>query len=147
MLRQPPGELDETARLLCTTKALLAALEGRIRLLRWSALRAPLRADEVGRHAGRRLGGEKLVTTAKFHRFAAHGGFKIRAFRPQRARTTGKLERPISYVHQAASKARLPSRTRISSPNCGSDSRTQQRAQPHDTREQTVVGAHTPIGH
>jgi transposase len=31
---------------------------------------------------------------------AAHWGFRIRACRPYRARTKGKVERPISYVRQ-----------------------------------------------
>jgi hypothetical protein len=33
-------------------------------------------------------------------RFAAHWDFRIRACRPYRARTKGKVERPISYVRQ-----------------------------------------------
>lgn len=45
-----------------------------------------------------RLAGEKLVTNAEFVRFAAHWGFKVRACRPYRAQTKGKVERPISYV-------------------------------------------------
>jgi transposase len=48
-----------------------------------------------------RLNGEKLVTNAEFVRFAAHWGFKVRACRPYRAKTKGKVERPISYVRQA----------------------------------------------
>jgi transposase len=47
-----------------------------------------------------RLNGEKLVTNAEFVRFAAHWGFKVRACRPYRAKTKGKVERPISYVRQ-----------------------------------------------
>lgn len=45
-----------------------------------------------------RLNGEKLVTNAEFVRFAAHWEFKVRACRPYRAKTKGKVERPISYV-------------------------------------------------
>lgn len=45
-----------------------------------------------------RLSGEKLATNAEFVRFAAHYEFKIRACRPYRAQTKGKVERPISYV-------------------------------------------------
>lgn len=45
-----------------------------------------------------RMNGEKLVTNAEFIRFAAHWGFKVRACRPYRAKTKGKVERPISYV-------------------------------------------------
>jgi len=47
-----------------------------------------------------RLNGEKLVTNAEFVRFAAHWGFKVRACRPYRAQTKGKVERPISYVRR-----------------------------------------------
>jgi len=45
-----------------------------------------------------RMNGEKLVTNAEFLRFAAHYGFKVRACRPYRAQTKGKVERPIFYV-------------------------------------------------
>lgn len=45
-----------------------------------------------------RLNGEKLVTNAEFVRFAAHYDFKVRACRPYRAQTKGKVERPIFYV-------------------------------------------------
>jgi transposase len=48
-----------------------------------------------------RLNGEKLVTNGEFVRYAAHWGFKVRACRPYRAKTKGKVERPISYVRQA----------------------------------------------
>lgn len=46
----------------------------------------------------RRPGGGKLLENAEFLRFAAHWGFRIRACRPYRARTKGKVERPIGYV-------------------------------------------------
>ena len=45
-----------------------------------------------------RMNGEKLVSNAEFLRFAAHWDFKVRACRPYRAQTKGKVERPISYV-------------------------------------------------
>src|SRR6202000_2095836 len=44
--------------------------------------------------------GGKLLENAEFVRFAAHWDFRIRACRPYRARTKGKVERPISYVRQ-----------------------------------------------
>ena len=47
-----------------------------------------------------RLNGGKLLENAEFLRFSAHWGFRIRACRPYRARTKGKVERPISYVRQ-----------------------------------------------
>src|SRR6202034_1235673 len=48
----------------------------------------------------RRERGGKLLENIEFVRFAAHWGFRIRACRPYRARTKGKVERPISYVRQ-----------------------------------------------
>ncbi len=42
--------------------------------------------------------GGKLVENAEFLRFAAHWGFRVRACRPYRAKTKGKVERPIRYV-------------------------------------------------
>jgi transposase len=42
--------------------------------------------------------GEHLVGNAEFLRFAAHWCFKVRACRPYRARTKGKVERPIRYL-------------------------------------------------
>jgi transposase len=46
----------------------------------------------------RRERGGKLLENIEFVRFAAHWGFRIRACRPYRARTKGKVERPVSYV-------------------------------------------------
>lgn len=48
-----------------------------------------------------RLDGGRLLENPEFLRFAAHWGFRIRACRPYRARTKGKVERPISYVRQS----------------------------------------------
>jgi len=45
--------------------------------------------------------GGKVLENAEFARFAAHWGFRIRACRPYRARTKGKVERPIRYVRQS----------------------------------------------
>jgi transposase len=42
--------------------------------------------------------GGPLFENPEFLRFAHHWGFKIRACRPYRAKTKGKVERPISYV-------------------------------------------------
>jgi transposase len=42
--------------------------------------------------------GGTLVENAEFLRFAAHWGFRVRACRPYRAKTKGKVERPIRYV-------------------------------------------------
>jgi transposase len=45
-----------------------------------------------------RLTGGLLLSNPQCVRFAAHWGFRIRACRPYRAQTKGKVERPISYV-------------------------------------------------
>lgn len=42
-----------------------------------------------------------LVRNAEFLRFAAHWDFRPRACRPYRAKTKGKVERPISYVRKS----------------------------------------------
>lgn len=49
----------------------------------------------------RRPQGGRVLENAEFLRFAAHWGFRIRACRPYRAKTKGKVERPISYVRQS----------------------------------------------
>lgn len=48
-----------------------------------------------------RLNGGGLTVNAEFLRFAAHWGFRPRACRPYRAKTKGKVERPIRYVRQS----------------------------------------------
>ena len=45
-----------------------------------------------------RADGGKLLENPEFLRFAAHWGFRIRACRPYRAQTKGKVERPIRYI-------------------------------------------------
>lgn len=47
-----------------------------------------------------RLSGGRLLENTEFLRFAAHWDFRIRACRPYRAQTKGKVERPIGYVRQ-----------------------------------------------
>ncbi|MEZ4423051.1 MAG: IS21 family transposase [Gemmatimonadota bacterium] len=47
-----------------------------------------------------RLHGERLVTNAEFVRCAAHYGFRVRACRPYRAQTKGKVERPVRYLRE-----------------------------------------------
>jgi transposase len=54
----------------------------------------------------KRASGGRLLENAEFVRFAAHCGFRIRACRPYRAKTKGKVERPISYVRQSFFYAR-----------------------------------------
>lgn len=53
-----------------------------------------------------RASGGRLLENAEFARFAAHCGFRIRACRPYRAKTKGKVERPIGYVRQSFFYAR-----------------------------------------
>ena len=48
-----------------------------------------------------RESGGKLLENAEFMRFAAHWNFRIRACRPYRAKTKGKVERPIGYVRES----------------------------------------------
>jgi transposase len=48
----------------------------------------------------REVGG-KLLENTEFLRFAAHWDFRIRACRPYRAKTKGKVERPVGYVRQS----------------------------------------------
>ena len=45
-----------------------------------------------------RAEGGKLLENPEFLRFARHWGFRIRACRPHRAKTKGKVERPVRYV-------------------------------------------------
>jgi transposase len=47
-----------------------------------------------------RLLGGQLVVNEEFLRFASHWGFRPRACRPYRAKTKGKVERPIRYVRE-----------------------------------------------
>jgi transposase len=48
-----------------------------------------------------RLSKGALVMNAEFLRFAAHWDFRPRACRPYRAKTKGKVERPIRYVRES----------------------------------------------
>lgn len=48
-----------------------------------------------------RPGGGKLLENPEFARFAAHWGFRIRACRPYRAQTKGKVERPVGYLRDS----------------------------------------------
>jgi transposase len=50
--------------------------------------------------ADHRPGGGRLLENPEFLRFAAHWGFRIRACRPYRAKTKGKVERPVSYLRR-----------------------------------------------
>ena len=45
--------------------------------------------------------GGRLTENAEFLRFANHHDFRIRACKPYRAKTKGKVERPVSYVRSS----------------------------------------------
>jgi len=72
-------------------EAAFAYFGGVTRELLFDQMRAVILDDQ------RPLGG-KLLENPEFLRFAAHYGFRIRACRPYRAQTKGKVERPVSYV-------------------------------------------------
>ena len=48
-----------------------------------------------------RASGGGLLLNAEFLRFATHWGFMPRSCRPYRARTKGKVERPIRYIRES----------------------------------------------
>jgi transposase len=48
-----------------------------------------------------RAAGGQVTENAEFLRFAHHWGFRVRACRPYRAKTKGKVERPVSYVRSS----------------------------------------------
>ena len=48
-----------------------------------------------------RAAGGELILNTEFLRFAAHWGFRARSCRPYRARTKGKVERPIRYLRES----------------------------------------------
>jgi transposase len=48
-----------------------------------------------------RLVGGSLIRNLEFSRFARHYGFRVRACRPYRAKTKGKVERPIRYLRDS----------------------------------------------
>jgi len=48
----------------------------------------------------RRTDGGQLIENSEFLRFAHHWGFRTRACRPYRAKTKGKVERPIRYLRE-----------------------------------------------
>jgi hypothetical protein len=48
----------------------------------------------------KRPDGGRVMENPEFLRFAAHWGFRIRACRPYRACTKGKVERPVGYVRK-----------------------------------------------
>ena len=84
-----------------TMQALFSGLEsafhafgGVPRELLFDQMRAVVIGDD-------RLSKGALVMNAEFLRFAAHWDFRSRACRPYRAKTKGKVERPIRYVRES----------------------------------------------
>jgi transposase len=57
-----------------------------------------LKAVIVTDHRGT---GGRLLENPEFLRFAAHWDFRIRACRPYRAQTKGKVERPVRYLRES----------------------------------------------
>lgn len=49
----------------------------------------------------RRAAGGRVLENPEFLRFAAHWGFRVRACRPYRAQTKGKVERPVRYLRDS----------------------------------------------
>lgn len=49
----------------------------------------------------KRSEGGRITENVEFLRFAHHWGFRVRACRPYRAKTKGKVERPVSYVRSS----------------------------------------------
>jgi transposase len=68
-----------------------AALGGVPRQILFDQLKSVIVEDQ------RPIGG-RLLENPEFLRFAAHWGFRIRACRPYRAKTKGKVERPVHYL-------------------------------------------------
>lgn len=81
------------ATVIAGLEAAFAYFGGVPRELLFDQMRAVILADP------RPLGG-KLLENPEFLRCAAHWGFRIRACRPYRAQTKGKVERPISYLRR-----------------------------------------------
>jgi transposase len=84
-----------------TMQALFAGLESAFRAfggvpqeLLFDQMRAVVIGDD-------RLSKGALVLNTEFLRFASHWDFRPRACRPYRAKTKGKVERPIRYVRES----------------------------------------------
>lgn len=73
--------------------AAFGAFGGVPREILFDQMRAVITADF-------RLEGGRLLVNEEFLRFAAHWGFRPRACRPYRAKTKGKVERPIRYLRE-----------------------------------------------
>lgn len=74
-------------------EAAFASFGGVAQELLFDQMRAVIVEDQ-------RSSGGRLIENVEFVRFANHWGFKIRACRPYRAKTKGKVERPIRYLRE-----------------------------------------------
>src|SRR5690606_39567679 len=86
---------------LCQTQDMMAPFSGLEEAFRfYGGIPRELLSDQMATviTADLRDQGGRLVENAEFLRFAAHWGFRVRACRPYRAKTKGKVERPIRYV-------------------------------------------------
>lgn len=72
----------------------LTAWGGVPRELLFDQMRAVLTRDD-------RLSGGGLIRNLELTRFARHYGFRVRVCRPYRAKTKGKVERPIRYLRDS----------------------------------------------
>ena len=81
----------DMATLLAGLEQAFAFFGGVPRELLFDQMRSVITKDD-------RLDGRRLVHNAEFLRFSAHWSFTPRACRPYRAKTKGKVERPVSYV-------------------------------------------------
>jgi len=81
-----------------TMQALMHGLEAA--LSHWGGVPAELLFDQLKAVviSDERPAGGALLANPEFLRFASHWGFRIRACRPYRAQTKGKVERPIRYL-------------------------------------------------
>jgi transposase len=84
-------ERQDMRALFAGLEAAFAYFGGVPREVLFDQMRAVITADL-------RLMGGQLMINEEFLRFAAHYGFRPRACRPYRAKTKGKVERPIRYV-------------------------------------------------
>jgi transposase len=83
-----------------TTAALYEGLEGAFRF--FGGVPRDLLFDQLKNVIieDRRTDCGELLKNEEFLRFAVHWGFEVRACRPYRAQTKGKVERPVSYLRR-----------------------------------------------
>jgi len=75
-------------------EAAFTSFGGVPRELLFDQMKAVITADE-------RADGGRLTENAEFLRFAHHWDFRVRACQPYRAKTKGKVERPVGYVRSS----------------------------------------------